>query len=96
MSKFQLTEDARNDLDEIWLYIAKDNIDAADKLEEEIIKSFYLLSEQPNIGHKREDLTSHEVRFWRIYSYLIVYDAGTKPISIVRVLSGYRDITSIL
>jgi plasmid stabilization system protein ParE len=31
MSRYRLTEQARADLDEIWLYIAEDNIPAADR-----------------------------------------------------------------
>lgn len=96
MAKFHITNEARNDLDGVWLYIARDNPDTADRVENEIIESLYLLADQPLIGHKREDLTSREVRFWSVYSYMIVYDANTKPISIVRVLSGFQDITSLL
>ena len=96
MHKFLLTDDAKTDLDNIWFYIAEDNISAADKVEDDIIKAFYNLSENPLIGHSREDLTPRNVRFWSVHSYLIIYDATTEPISIVRVLSGYRDITSVL
>ena len=96
MAKFHITDEARDDLDDVWLYIAQDTPDTADRVENEIVDSFYLLADQPYIGHKREDLTPRDVRFWSIYSYMIVYDANTQPISIVRVLSGYRDIASLL
>jgi antitoxin ParD1/3/4/toxin ParE1/3/4 len=36
------------------------------------------------------------VKFWPIYSYLIVYDPGTKPLQIIRVLHGMRDVEDIL
>ncbi len=96
MPKFIVSVEAKNDLDEIWFYIAQDSIRAADNVEDDIIRSFYDLSDNPLMGHKRDDLTPREVRFWNVHSYLIIYDATTEPISIVRVLSGYRDITSIL
>lgn len=97
MPKFLLTDDAKNDLDNIWYYIAIDNPEAASKVEDEIIKSFYILSENPLIGHKREDITQKpQIRFWSVFSYLIVYDAMATPINILRILSGYRDIPSII
>ncbi|MEZ5690873.1 MAG: type II toxin-antitoxin system RelE/ParE family toxin [Rickettsiales bacterium] len=96
MAKFIVADEVRGDLDTIWFYIAQDNPDTADKVENEITRSFYLLAENPMTGHTREDLTSRNVQFWSIYSYLIIYDATTKPISIVRVLSSFRDIAAIL
>lgn len=96
MADFVLTIEAQDDLIAIQDYIALDNPTVAARVIDECFESFAILAEQPLIGHKRDDLTSREVRFWSIYSYLIIYDATTQPISIVRVLSGYRDITSLL
>lgn len=55
-----------------------------------------MLATQPELGHWRKDLTSKPVRFWFVYSYLIVYDPATRPLEVVRILSGYRDITELL
>ncbi len=96
MYDFDLTPEAQDDLIAIQDYIALDNPTAAARVIDECFESFAKLAESPFIGHKREDLTPRDVRFWGIYSYLIIYDGNTKPISIVRVLSGFRDITSLL
>jgi len=56
---------------------------------------FSQLAESPRIGHKREDLTSREVLFWRVHSYLIVY-RDSNPLRIVRVLHGKRDVKKLL
>ena len=96
MNDFTLTPEAQDDLIALQDYIAIDSPTAAARVLDECFKSFAKLAESPFIGHKREDLTSREVRFWSVYSYMIVYDANAKPISIVRVLSGFRDITSLL
>lgn len=56
-SKFLLSPEALIDLDEIWLFIAKDSIDAADRTEDDIRSAMRLLASQPNIGHNRPDLT---------------------------------------
>jgi len=54
------------------------------------------LNQTPGAGHSREDLTNKPVRFWQVYSYLIVYDPTPRPIRIIRVLHGNRDVTGIL
>ena len=38
-----------------------------------------------------EDLTGEFVKFWSVFSYLIVYDPSKKPVQIARVLHGKRD-----
>ena len=50
----------------------------------------------PGIGHRREDLTPEDFRFWSVYDYLIVYDPSTNPLAVVRVLHGRRDVRSEL
>jgi antitoxin ParD1/3/4/toxin ParE1/3/4 len=54
------------------------------------------LGNEPGAGHVREDLTSRPLKFWPVYSYLIVYDPGARPIQIVRVLHGMRAVEEIL
>ena len=63
---------------------------------QEIRSALKLLGSNPGIGHTREDLTDWPVKFWAVYSYLIVYDPETKPIQIIRVLHGMRDFEEIL
>ncbi len=54
------------------------------------------LADHPGLGHHRADLTSKPVRFWPVYSYLIVYKAEGDALEVVRILSGYRDIAALL
>lgn len=96
MADFVYSPEARLDLLEIWEYIARDNLDAADRVEQEIKEVVSMLASQPELGHWRRDLTSKPVRFWCVYSYLIVYDPAARPLEVVRVLSGYRDIAELL
>jgi plasmid stabilization system protein ParE len=56
---------ALEDLEETWLFIAQDNVEAADRFEQKIRKTFCSLTENPGIGHKREDLTDKPVLFSR-------------------------------
>jgi plasmid stabilization system protein ParE len=53
------------DLDEIWEYIAADNIDAADRWIGKLFDAFAALGQTPGMGHRREDLTVYPVlRSW--------------------------------
>jgi antitoxin ParD1/3/4/toxin ParE1/3/4 len=55
-----------------------------------------LLGSDPGIGHAREDLTDRPLKFCPVYAYLVVYDPETKPVQIIRVLHGMRDVEEIL
>jgi plasmid stabilization system protein ParE len=96
---FLLTPQATEDLDAIWWFIAKDNRDAADRVEREIVDTCRRLAKHPMIGTKRQDITSLPVRFWTVTkfpNYVIVYRPGTLPIQVVAVLHGKRDLNEIL
>lgn len=96
MADFFYSPDARRDLLEIWEFIARDDLDAADRVEREIEQAVTMLASNPGLGHLRRDLTSKPVRFWPVYSYLIIYDPATRPLEVARILSGYRDVAALL
>jgi len=70
MSGFELHPEAYIDLDELWEFIAADNIDAADRVRDKIFDAIQSLVPLPHQGHRRTDLTSRPLRFWRVYEYL--------------------------
>lgn len=96
MADHYYSPEARLDLLEIWEFIAQDNVDAADRVQLEVQQAVSLLAHNPELGHLRRDLTSKAVRFWAVHSYLIVYDPVTRPLEVVRILSGYRDVAALL
>lgn len=96
MVDYFYSQEARADLLEIWEFIARDNLDAADRVEHKIQEAVSMLARNPELGHLRRDLTSKPVRFWPVYSYLIVYNPAPRPLEVVRILSGYRDIAELL
>ena len=93
---FVVSPQALEDLEEMWLFIAQDNVEAADRFEQKIRKTFCRLAENPGIGHRREDITDKPVLFWPVSSYLIIYDPGKRPVEVLRVLHGARDVETIL
>ena len=73
MKGYELSPEAKNDLQEIWSFIAANNIAAADKLEADIYDACEALADNPRLGHKRPDLTSRPLRFALVRDYLIAY-----------------------
>jgi toxin ParE1/3/4 len=85
---------ADEDLLEIWLYIAQNNIDAADRLLEKIDKKCQLLTDSPRVGVRRDDLALGV--FCLIEGkYLIFYRIINETVEILRILHGARNLKAI-
>ncbi len=97
MPRFILSPEAEHDLDLIKTYLLESaGLSVARKVLRELQEAIRFLASQPDAGHFREDLTDAPVRFWSVFSYLVVYDPRKRPIEIVRVLHGNRDVAAIL
>jgi plasmid stabilization system protein ParE len=96
MTRFVLTRLARQDLEEIWDYLAAENRQAAERVFKGIEAAIRKLAKTPTLGHLREDLADRRNRFFLVYSYLIVYRSGTKPLEIIRILHASRDVRDLL
>ena len=95
--RFVLAPGAALDLVKIWRFIGKrTNLEMADRIEGAIRDKIGFLSGNPGAGHWRHDLTGEPVRFFALYSYLIVYLRHTKPLQVVAILHGHRDVERIL
>jgi plasmid stabilization system protein ParE len=73
---YVLTPLAKADVFDIWSYIADDNEDTADRVEQAIYDACAFVAEGPSRGHTRPDLTMRPVRFWtltRYPNYSVVY-----------------------
>jgi toxin ParE1/3/4 len=82
---------AQDDLLEIWLRIAKENVAAADRLLDQIELKCRTLVDFPEIGPPREDI-GRGVRVLTVGNYLVLYRAGRQRAEIVRVVHGARDL----
>lgn len=94
MKHFLLTSQAKLDLDEIWLFIAEDNLDAADRFYDHLLSKFIMLAEQPLIGRSRDELLP-SMRGFPVGNYVIFYRDTAKHIEIIRVIHGARDIENL-
>jgi toxin ParE1/3/4 len=86
---------ADDDLLEIWLYIARNNPSAADRVLDRIEKAFDLLASHPLAGPARPDLRP-DLRYFVSGSYLILYRQLETNIEVVRVLHGARHLPNLL
>jgi antitoxin ParD1/3/4/toxin ParE1/3/4 len=97
VKQFVLTRQAERDLDHIKRFLIKKAGPAITRrVLQKIRTAIKLLGNEPGAGHVREGLTSRPVKFWPVYSCLIVYDPEAKPVQVIRVLHGTRDVEEIL
>ncbi len=97
MKRFVLAPAAEQDLDDIWSYIAADNLDAADRFLEKLYDQIVALGETPGMGHRREDLAENRpILFWPVGNYLILYRHHQGLVEVVAVVHGKRDIPTFI
>ena len=85
---------AADDLLEIWLYIGRDNVRAADRLLARIEESCSKLVDYPAIGPARDDI-GPGIRMLSVGRYLILYRQRRDRVEIVRVVHGARDVSNL-
>ena len=93
---FVFTEEAENQLLDIIDHISAESEDAAVRVRQAIHDAASRLAGMPEMGHTREDLTRRPVKFWSVFSYLLVYDPESKPLTVIAVLHGARDVEQLL
>ncbi len=93
---FVLTPEATADLREILLDIAGDSPDAAERLRSEFFEAFQRLAKSPATGHYHDEFLDRRYRFLNLYSHVICYVWERKPIQIICVVHGARDLASFL
>jgi plasmid stabilization system protein ParE len=54
------------------------------------------LARSPGIGHFHEELLDRRYRFWNFYPYVVCYVWQEKPIQIIAVVHGARDLAAFL
>ena len=95
--RYVLAPEAALDLVKIWRYIKKESsAKDADRVEAAIRDQIVSLADRSGIGHWRQDLTDAAVKFFPVYSYLIVYRPDTKPLHVIAILQGRRDVQQVL
>jgi plasmid stabilization system protein ParE len=76
MKRYVLSAEAKQDLADIRSYFVETaDISVARYVLREIKNALVFLSRMPGVGHSREDLTDKPLKFWSVFSYLIIYKA---------------------
>ncbi|WIY51858.1 type II toxin-antitoxin system RelE/ParE family toxin [Devosia sp. YIM 151766] len=87
MASFRLTPKAQNDLENIWDYIARDNLQAANELIRQIQGKIELAAANPSMGSMR-DVFGEKVRMLIAGAYLIFYRPELDGILVIAVVHG--------
>ena len=88
---------AARELEHAAAQIAENNPDTAEAFMQAALTAAVRIASRPGLGSTRPHVPPH-FRFWplRRYSYLLVYDAATKPVVILRVVHMRRDLPKLL
>jgi toxin ParE1/3/4 len=93
----RLAPQAEADLDDIWLYVAKESgsIEIADRLIDSITHRFFLLANHPYLGRARDEDFGAGTRSFPVGNYVIVYCVEDRAVLILRVAYGRRDLEAM-
>jgi len=97
MIHLRTTPSAERDLDEIWLYVARESgsFEAANRAVDSITDTFSLLVKLPYAGRRRDDDLRPGLRSFPAGNYIIVYRVRSNEVQIVRVFHGRRNLDAI-
>ena len=85
---------ARNDLKQIYDYIAKDSIYYARNVIQEIVAKTETLTELPEIGRIVPEISDQNIGELIIFSYRLIYEISVADIEILAIIHGRRDFNS--
>ncbi|MEM1253940.1 MAG: type II toxin-antitoxin system RelE/ParE family toxin [Cyanobacteria bacterium P01_H01_bin.21] len=94
-SQFRLTKPAVKDIEQIADYIAqKSGLEQAEQFLEKLDSKFAKIAQFPKLGRQRNEVLPN-LRSLSLDSYLILYMPIDQNIDILRVVSGYRDLSAL-
>ncbi len=95
MSEVRYSRRAREDLLDIWLYIAQQHSEAvADRVIDRIEYACQALARHPQLGPARPEIAD-EARSLVIQRWLALYRLTSYGVEVVRVIDGARDLRRI-
>ena len=94
MAPLRVNNRAQADLANIWLYVANDSLDAADRLLDKIQAAFVSIAAHPGIGTPRAEL-GRRVRAFSVGAYVVYFRTVEEGVEIIRVMHGARNVTDL-
>jgi toxin ParE1/3/4 len=95
MKRFWLSPLAKSDLAAIRHHIRQDKPMAADRQIARFFEVFQALAANSALGQKRPEMGPN-LRSFCVGSYVVFYRPRKQGVEIARVMSGYRDIDSLM
>jgi len=95
MPRIVRTLPARDDLLQIWFYIAQDSVAAADRLIDLLEEHLQLISQNPFMGQSVEQYRVG-LRQFTVGNYVLFYIPIDDGIQLIRVLHGARKFEDLL
>jgi len=91
MMHYRISENAEQDLEEIFIYWAnRANLEVADRIIDRITERFWLLGEHPNAGKLARNIAPG-VKCFPAGKYLIYYRNTRRGTDVLHIFHGARD-----
>lgn len=95
MSRYELSNRAREDVDEIIEYLSQYSIPAAEEFLEQVDQKGQFLAKHPRVGADRSDIHPG-LRVFPLWRRFVAFFTEIKgAVEIVRVLDGSRDLPAL-
>lgn len=93
----RVAQRAETDLDDIWLYVAKQSgsMETATRLIDSITERFLFLASLPYAGRARDREFGIATRSFPVGEYAIIYWVEGEKVFILRVVHGSRDLAPL-
>jgi toxin ParE1/3/4 len=92
----RLAPRAETDLDDVWLYVARESsIETANHLIDTITDRFLILARFPYLGRSREEDFGPGCRSLAVGDYVIVYCIENQDVLVLRVLHARRQLKAL-
>ena len=95
MGAISWSQQAEDDLQSIWLWIARDSVDAAEAFLDRMIERISILERFPEAGPRRDEI-GVGARALVAERWLVLYRTTADGVQVVRIVDGARDLIKLL
>lgn len=92
MPKYLVSDRAKQDIGDVVRFIRRQNPDASIRVRQALRAGIKRIGDMPGVGHVRDELGDDSIRARLVYSYLIVYRWEARPVEVLRVTHGSRNL----
>ncbi|MDP3410835.1 type II toxin-antitoxin system RelE/ParE family toxin [Bosea sp. (in: a-proteobacteria)] len=94
MGAITWSQQANDDLQSIWLWIARDSVGAAEAFLDRMIERIDILEQFPEAGPNRDEI-GVGARALVAERWLVLYRVSADGVQIVRIVDGARDLSKL-